>query len=298
MMIKYGAKKYDVTNFIKKTVGKIDNIDDSINTLVIGKHRVDVTLKKFNITRNVSFYVDVVDVEAPVIELKEQNITITKGESLNVLDNVNIVKDDVDGEIEYTTVADDKELKDIKYYTVNTNFDNNVSGNYEVEVKAVDNSNNVSTATFTVTVEEPVITYHSAAQATSAAVGFNSSGSNIVDLAYSLLGRPYVSGGTSPSGFDCSGFVQYVYAQNGISISRSVSTQVNDGVGIPYNEAQPGDILIWGYSNGVVTHSALFVGNDQMIHAANPSTGVILSSVSGWTRGSDVQILYVRRIAS
>ena len=83
-------------------------------------------------------------------------------------------------------------------------------------------------------------------------------------------------------------------------MSRSASTQINDGVGINYSDVQPGDILSWGYSNGVVTHSALYVGNGMMIHmmihAANPSQGVILSNVSKWLSGSTTTILSVRRI--
>ena len=124
----------------------------------------------------------------------------------------------------------------------------------------------------------------------------NVSGNEIVKIAYSYLGYPYQSGANGPSAFDCSGFVQYVYSRVGKSVSRSASTQINDGVGISYSDVQPGDILSWGYSNGVVTHSALYVGNGLMIHAANPSQGVILSNVSKWLSGSATTILSVRRI--
>ena len=81
----------------------------------------------------------------------------------------------------------------------------------------------------------------------------------------------------------------------GIGVSRSSYTQAYDGVGVSYAEAQPGDILIWGH-NGVVTHSALYVGNGMMIHATNPSQGVALSSVSGWENGSYDTLMAVRRI--
>ena len=124
----------------------------------------------------------------------------------------------------------------------------------------------------------------------------NINGNNIVSLAYSLIGSSYVSGGNSLSGFDCSGFVQYLYSQYGVSISRSASTQIYDGVAVNYENAQPGDILSWGYDNGVVTHSALYVGDGMMIHAANPSQGVILSNVAAWERGSNITILSVRRV--
>ena len=69
-----------------------------------------------------------------------------------------------------------------------------------------------------------------------------------------------------------------------------------DGVGVSYENAQPGDILVWGYAGGYATHSALYIGNGQMIHAANPSQGVIISSVDWWLRGSGTTILSVRRV--
>ena len=58
---------------------------------------------------------------------------------------------------------------------------------------------------------------------------------------------------------------------------------------------QPGDIVLWGYGS-TVTHSSLYVGNGTMIHAANPGTGVIISNIDGWLRGSGTQIVSVRRI--
>ena len=85
------------------------------------------------------------------------------------------------------------------------------------------------------------------------------------------------------------------YSQVGIYVSRSSSTQYYDGVAVSYQDAQPGDILSWGHG-GVVTHSALYVGNGMMIHATNPSQGVIASSVAGWESGSIDNLMAVRRI--
>ena len=120
-------------------------------------------------------------------------------------------------------------------------------------------------------------------------------GNDVSSIAYSLVGSPYVSGGNSPYGFDCSGFVQYVYSLVGVGVSRSSYTQLYDGVGVSYQDAQPGDIVLWGYGS-TVTHSSLYVGNGTMIHAANPGTGVIVSNIDGWLRGSGSQIVSVRRI--
>lgn len=300
-VIEYGTKKYDLSKFIKASNGDITSITKNIDTSVVGTQKVTVVLKKFNISKTVSFDVDVVDTVEPVITLKEDKITITEGEDYDILGNVDSVVDDVDGELPYQS-NDTLEESSTYYYTAKTSFDKSTSGTYDVELKAVDKSGNTATAKYEIEVKKPVVverkvtTYASPAVTQNAAA--NSAGGGIVGTAYSLLGSPYVSGGTSPSGFDCSGFTQYVYAQNGVYISRSTKTQVYDGVEISYADAQPGDILLWGYSNGYVTHSSIYVGNDQMIHAANPSTGVILSSVSGWTRGSNVQVLHVRRVAS
>lgn len=107
--------------------------------------------------------------------------------------------------------------------------------------------------------------------------------SQIVEYAKSFLGCPYVYGGTSPSGFDCSGFVQYVYRHFGYSISRSSKTQVNDGVGIyDENDLEPGDILIFkAYDDGsTIGHVGLYIGNNQFIHASDEKTGVIITSLS------------------
>ena len=285
LVIEYGSGSYNLNKFIKKSNGEVTSIEDNIDTSVVGEQQVNVTLKKFNISKVVSFYVDIVDKVAPVISISSDEITITEGDSYSIFDNINSVIDDVDGELSFLDRND-----------IVSNVDTSKLGTYDVNITAIDKAYNISTKSFKVIVKEPVITFRQVTYASNAGVNSNSGG--IVGTAYSLIGSPYAGGGNSPSGFDCSGFVQYVYAQNGLNISRSSTTQIYDGVGVNYSDAAPGDILVWGYSNGQVTHSALYVGNDQMIHAANYSTGVILSSVSGWTRGSNVQVLYVRRVVS
>jgi cell wall-associated NlpC family hydrolase len=88
------------------------------------------------------------------------------------------------------------------------------------------------------------------------------------------LGIPYVWGGTTTSGFDCSGFVQYVYKQLGIDISRTTYTQVNEGVEVSRDDLQPGDLVFFGASEGTVHHVGIYVGNNTMIHA--PRTGTVI----------------------
>nr|WP_276548053.1 C40 family peptidase [Brachybacterium muris] len=88
-------------------------------------------------------------------------------------------------------------------------------------------------------------------------------GSSILATARSGIGTPYVFGGTSPSGWDCSGFVQWVYAQHGISLPRGASDQAAAGRVIPRSEARPGDLV---YKPG---HIGIYAGGNQFVDAGN-----------------------------
>ncbi len=108
----------------------------------------------------------------------------------------------------------------------------------------------------------------------------SSSSSSIVSVAEQYLGVPYVWGGTSPSGFDCSGFVQYVFRQCGYSISRVASAQYSNGTYVSYANLQPGDLVFFErtYSTSGISHVGIYIGGGQFIHAA--SSGVKISSLS------------------
>lgn len=100
----------------------------------------------------------------------------------------------------------------------------------------------------------------------------------VIDTAAKYLGVPYLWGGTTPSGFDCSGFVQYVYAECGYSITRTTYTQWdNDGTYVSRQNLQPGDLVYFG-TDGSPSHVGLYVGNGTMIHA--PSTGKTIQYTS------------------
>lgn len=110
----------------------------------------------------------------------------------------------------------------------------------------------------------------------------NSGGTDVVSFAKQYLGSRYVSGGASPStGFDCSGFTSYVYRNFGVSLSRTSSAQAHNGTSVSKSNLQPGDLLIFNNSsNTSVGHVGIYMGNDQFIHAANGSKGVITTSLS------------------
>ena len=102
-------------------------------------------------------------------------------------------------------------------------------------------------------------------------------GSAIVAEAEKYLDVPYVWGGTSPDGFDCSGLVQYVCNSLGIDVSRVAEDQFRDGVPVNRNELLPGD-LVFFEQNGYIHHVGIYVGDNMMIHA--PHTGDVVRIAS------------------
>ena len=97
-----------------------------------------------------------------------------------------------------------------------------------------------------------------------APVPASASGSAILDVAGRYVGVPYVSGGTTPDGFDCSGFTSYVFAQLGINLPRTSSAQALAGTVVSRADAQPGDLI---YSPG---HIAIYAGGNSQIDAPRP----------------------------
>lgn len=275
--VEYGSANYDIDKLINNVDGTIVSVKQDIVTDSVGVQELILVVSKGNISKEIPVTIEVKDSIGPEIVIENDIIEIEQGTNYDILSNITNVYDNIDGDISYidsNSVSDDS----CNYYTYYSDFNYNVPGEYVVNINAVDKNLNSTSKSFKIVVNK------------------RSVGETVSSIAYSLVGSPYIMGANGPYGFDCSGFVQYVYSRLGIYISRSSSTQLYDGVAVSYSDILPGDIINWGYSNGVSTHSALYVGNGKMIHAANPSMGVIISDVGYWLSVSGTQIIGVRRI--
>ena len=103
-------------------------------------------------------------------------------------------------------------------------------------------------------------------------------GQQIASYAVQFVGNPYVYGGTSlTNGADCSGFVQSVFANFGIGLSRTAASQASGGTSVSFDSLQAGDLLFYS-SSGSIDHVALYIGGGQIVHAANSASGIIISN--------------------
>ena len=105
---------------------------------------------------------------------------------------------------------------------------------------------------------------------------------NAVQAAYAFRGTRYVMGGTSRSGFDCSGFVRYILgATNGVDLPRTATEQYYHGAPVPNAQLQPGDLVFFKntYKRGI-SHVGIYAGAGRFIHAANPHRGVQMDSLN------------------
>ena len=103
---------------------------------------------------------------------------------------------------------------------------------------------------------------------------------NILDMAQQFMGVPYVWGGSSPNGFDCSGFVQYVYRNNGINLSRTADYQALEGEPVDKEDLQPGDLIFFAGDYVNVSHVGIYVGDGKMIHASSSKGQIAYDDLS------------------
>ena len=113
----------------------------------------------------------------------------------------------------------------------------------------------------------------------------------IVDYALQFEGNPYVYGGTSlTNGADCSGFTMAVMSHFGVSLPHHSGSQANAGRAVSSSEMRPGDLVFYTNSGGTINHVALYIGNGQVVHASNPSSGI---KISRWNYRTPAKIVNV-----
>ncbi len=112
----------------------------------------------------------------------------------------------------------------------------------------------------------------------------NGSGSDIASYALQFVGVPYRYGGSSPSGFDCSGFTRYVFAHFGVTLPHGASPQLNCGVEVSRDNLQPGDLVFFHSTyatSSPASHCGIYVGNGQFVHSASGGNrGITVSNLS------------------
>ena len=106
-------------------------------------------------------------------------------------------------------------------------------------------------------------------------------GQQIAQYAVQFVGCPYKWGGNDPSGFDCSGLVNYVYQQFGITINRVAQEQAENGNHVDPSDLQPGDILCFYSGSSYIGHSGIYIGFGMFVHAQNSATGVVITELAG-----------------
>ena len=162
---------------------------------------------------------------------------------------------------------------------------NYVQTNTAATTKQVSTASTQSNTTYTAPAQQAQPTQQASSQAATtqtakpqASTQSNSStAQTVVSAAQSQIGKPYVWGATGPNAYDCSGLVQYAYSQAGKNVGRTTYQQAGAGQHISVSQAQAGDILMWGDY-----HDAIYVGNNQYVHAPQPGQNVTQASISSY----------------
>lgn len=294
--IEYGTANYNPLNLIKNIKdGKILSYTRKVDTSKVGEQELVFEVAKDDVVKKFKVKVAITDTQAPNIIFNNGEVQITEGDDFDIKSNIASVNDVVDGDLPFSeTVCENK-----AYYTVETNLNKDVPGDYTVTVKAYDKNNNYSENSYKITVnKKPVARVETPAQNINYYSGPASvDTSSVLSAAYSLLGTRYTSGGINPAtGFDCSGFVYYVYSvTTGQTLNRSAGGQLSNGAPVSINDIQPGDIVIWandGYSSA--SHSSIYAGGGNIIHATS-NRGVQVTNMNSWDSWGQ-HIIGIRRV--
>lgn len=251
--VDYG-KTFNYKNYVSVTdnydskVATVD-VEGTVNVKKEGTYPLTITAtdSSGNSTSK-TLNVKVEDISGPTITLSKSSVSIEKGKKFDAKSYLKSATDNKDGNL----------TSKVK---ISGSVNNSKVGKYTITYSITDNAGNTTKKTLKVEVLKP---YDVA------------SNLGIIETAKTRLGCPYKWGATGPSKFDCSGFTQWVYKKNGISIPRTSGAQKSGGKYISISNVKPGDI-VWRPG-----HVGIYVGNGKVIHA--PHTGAVVSytSVSGF----------------
>lgn len=290
--IEYGTKGFNPLALVKNIKGgKITKYTKKIDTSKVGTQELAFVISNEGIVKEYKINVNIKDTQAPEIALKSGEVSITQGDGFDIKSNVASVRDVVDGDIPLS----DGSTKGAGY-TVTSNLDNNKAGEYSVNITATDSNKNTSTSSYKVKVNpkpqapapQPQEAYTNNAPSVDT--------SSVVAAAQSLLGIRYRGGGTSPqTGFDCSGFVKYVYSLFGVNLSGGSSSQLHAGSAVSEGNLRAGDIIIWAYNgSNAAAHSSIYAGDGTIIHATS-NKGVQKTNLNSWKSWGQ-HIIGIRRV--
>ena len=113
-----------------------------------------------------------------------------------------------------------------------------------------------------------------------AAAPASAPGQDVIHTALAFVGTPYRNGGGDPAGFDCSGFVQYVFARHGVALPRSVSTQFLSGLDVGGDGVRAGDLVFFSTTGPGATHVGIAIGDGRFVHAPSSRGTVRVESLS------------------
>lgn len=118
---------------------------------------------------------------------------------------------------------------------------------------------------------------------------------DLISFGEKFIGVPYVYGGTTPKGFDCSGYTKYVWGHYGVKLPRTSQDQARAGIAVSKHELSPGDLILSDWGEGPNSHVALYAGNGMLLEA--PRTGQTVHAIH-FTKGYEAHVNGYRRVGS
>ena len=301
------------SNDITKYVNATDNVDGDVTPFIEASQKLDASKLgsqtiKLSVSDNAGnttsqtyeFYVS--DTTAPTIEYKKgESVTVNYGSQFDYTDYINITDNfdkkvtsvKVDGTVKTislskssVTVTKGKSFNAKKYLrSAIDNKDGNMTskvkisgsvntdraGKYSVKYTVTDAAGNTATKTLSVKVENPIPSNAGAAA-----------------TALSRVGSRYVTGGSGPNAFDCSGLTQWAYKKNGISLPRTSGAQYSATKRVSKSDLKAGDLVFFRGTTGGsgISHVGIYIGGGRFVHAGTSSTGVRTDSLNSsyWSR--------------